>query len=118
MPSVMKYTSTELCDIVVADNLSTDDSVEFMKKNYPGVRLILNEKNDGFAGGYNDALKEVNAEYYVLLNQDIEVTENWVENVLAEMEKDTNIAAAQPKLRSYYQKDHFEYAGACGGYLD
>jgi len=118
MPSVVKYTSAELCEIIVADNCSTDDSVEFMKVNYPGVRIIVNEKNDGFAGGYNDALREVDAEYYVLLNQDIEVTENWVENVMAEMEKDTNIAAAQPKLRSYFQKDHFEYAGACGGYLD
>jgi GT2 family glycosyltransferase len=89
-----------------------------MRKHFPTVRIIQNPKNDGFAGGYNEALAQVDAEYYILLNQDIEVSENWVEKVLVEMEKDKNIAAAQPKLRSYYQKDYFEYAGACGGYLD
>lgn len=118
MPSVIQHTSTELCEIILADNASTDDSVEYMRKHFPTVRIIQNPKNDGFAGGYNEALKHVDAEYFILLNQDIEVTANWVESVMAEMDKDKNIAAAQPKLRSYYQKDHFEYAGACGGYLD
>lgn len=118
MPSVMRYTDTDLCEIVIADNMSTDGSVEWVRQNYPMVTLIQNTRNGGYAGGYNDALKHVDAEYYVLLNQDIEVTEGWVEKVIAEMEKDSNIAAAQPKLRSYYEPTHFEYAGASGGYMD
>lgn len=118
LPSVVQHTSIELCEIIVADNCSTDDSIAFMQANYPSIRLIQNPKNDGFAGGYNDALQLVEAEYYVLLNQDIEVTGNWVENVLTEMEKDKNIAAAQPKLRAFHNREYFEYAGACGGYLD
>ncbi len=118
LPSVVQYTSTELCEIIVADNCSTDDSVAFIKSNYPNIRLIQNTRNGGYAGGYNDALKRVNAKYFVLLNQDIEVTENWVEKVIAVMEADENIAAAQPKLRDYYKRDYFEYAGPAGGYLD
>ncbi len=118
LPSIVQHTSTELCEIIVADNCSTDDSVLFVKQNYPSVRVISNTRNAGYAGGYNDALKQVNAKYYVLLNQDIEVTENWVERVVEEMERDENIAAAQPKLRDYYKRDYFEYAGASGGYLD
>ena len=118
LPSVVKYTSTELCEIVVADNCSSDGSVEFLKKNYPRVTIIQNERNGGYAGGYNDALKSVNAKYYVLLNQDVEVTPNWVEHVITEMEKNDNIVAAQPKLRDFYKRDLFEYAGGSGGYLD
>ena len=118
LPSVVQHTSPELCEIIVADNLSTDDSVQFVQKNYPTVRIIQNTRNGGYAGGYNDALKQVNTEYYVLLNQDIEVTPNWVENVIAEMERDEKIAAAQPKLRDYYRREYFEYAGGSGGYLD
>jgi GT2 family glycosyltransferase len=118
LPSVVQNTSPQLCEIIVADNCSTDDSVQFVKANYPNIRIIQNARNGGYAGGYNDALKQVQAKYYVLLNQDIEVTENWVERVVEEMERDENIAAAQPKLRDYYKRDHFEYAGASGGYLD
>ena len=118
LPSVVQNTSPQLCEIIVADNCSTDDSVQFVKTNYPNIRVIQNTRNGGYAGGYNDALKQVDAKYYVLLNQDIEVTENWVERVVEEMERDENIAAAQPKLRDYYKRDHFEYAGASGGYLD
>ncbi len=118
MPSVVQHTSPALCEIIVADNCSTDDSIDFLRKNYPTVRIIENKRNGGYAGGYNDALKLVEAEYYVLLNQDIEVTENWVEKVIGEMDKDRNIAAAQPKLRAYDRRDEFEYAGAAGGYLD
>lgn len=118
LPSVVQHTSTDLCEIIVADNCSTDHSVEFIKKNFPQVRVIQNSRNAGFAGGYNDALKWVNTEYYVLLNQDIEVSQNWVETVIAEMEKDSNIVAAQPKLRAYHQRNFFEYAGASGGFLD
>lgn len=118
MPSVMQHTSPALCEVIVADNCSTDDSIDFLRKNYPTVRIIENKRNGGYAGGYNDALKLVEAEYYVLLNQDIEVTENWVETVVGEMDKDASIAAAQPKLRAYDRRDEFEYAGAAGGYLD
>lgn len=118
LPSVVQHTSPQLCEIIVADNLSSDDSIDFLKKNYPTIRIIQNARNGGYAGGYNDALKQVQAQYYVLLNQDIEVTENWVERVIEEMDKDQKIAAAQPKLRAYLKKDEFEYAGASGGYLD
>jgi GT2 family glycosyltransferase len=118
LPSVVQHTSTQLCEIIVADNFSTDDTIDFLNKNYPTIRIIKNTRNGGYAGGYNDALKQVQAQYYVLLNQDIEVTENWVEDVIAEMDKDENIAAAQPKLRAYLKKDEFEYAGASGGYVD
>jgi len=118
LPSVIKNTPAELCEIIVADNCSTDGSVEFVHQNYPQIRVIQNTRNGGYAGGYNDALKHVDAEYYVLLNQDIEVSEGWVEKVLVEMEKDPNIAAAQPKLRAYHERTHFEYAGASGGYVD
>lgn len=118
LPSVVQHTNPQLCEIVVADNCSTDDSVEFIQKNYPNIRIVQNPRNGGYAGGYNDALKQISAEYYVLLNQDIEVTDGWVEKVIAEMEKDKTIAAAQPKLLSYQQRNEFEYAGAAGGYLD
>ena len=115
MPSVIAHTSAQLCEIIVADNNSSDDSIAFLKANYPQVRIIQNGRNGGYAGGYNDALKLVTTEYYVLLNQDVEVTPNWVENVIAEMDRDKNIAAAQPKLRDFYRRDYFEYAGASGG---
>jgi GT2 family glycosyltransferase len=118
LPSVVKHTSTELCEIVVADNLSSDGSVEFLRENYPGITIIQNKRNGGYAGGYNDALKSVKAKYYVLLNQDVEVTPNWVEHVITEMEKSDNIVAAQPKLRDFYKRDFFEYAGGSGGYMD
>ncbi|HLP21847.1 MAG TPA: glycosyltransferase family 2 protein [Chitinophagales bacterium] len=118
LPSVVQHTSPQLCEIIVADNQSSDGSIEFLQRHYPNIRIIQNPRNGGYAGGYNDALKHVNAEYYVLLNQDIEVTANWVERVIAEMDKDKNIAAAQPKLRDFYRREYFEYAGASGGYLD
>ncbi len=118
LPSVVQHSSPQLCEVIVADNCSTDDSVAFVQANFPTVRIIQNQRNNGFAGGYNDALKHVKSPYYVLLNQDVEVTPNWVEAVIDEMERDKNIAAAQPKLRAFNQRDYFEYAGASGGYLD
>ena len=118
LPSVVKYTSTELCEIVVADNCSSDGSVAFLQNNYPGITIIQNQRNGGYAGGYNDALRSVKAKYYVLLNQDVEVTANWVELVITEMERGDNVVAAQPKLRDYYKRDFFEYAGGSGGYMD
>jgi GT2 family glycosyltransferase len=104
--------------IIVADNGSTDDSVTFLRTHYPSVGQILNPGNLGFAGGYNQALKEVKAEYYVLLNSDVEVTPGWLEPMVALLEKDSTIGACQPKLLSWAQRDSFEYAGGAGGWLD
>ncbi|UBM61292.1 glycosyltransferase family 2 protein [Candidatus Sulfidibacterium hydrothermale] len=104
--------------VVVADNASTDDSVDFMKKHFPQVRLLINDKNTGFAGGYNWALSQIEATYYVLLNSDIEVTPDWLEPVIRLMDSDEKIAACQPKIRSVFQKEYFEYAGASGGFID
>ena len=118
LPSVVKHTPAELCEIIVADNCSTDESVQFIKQNYPGITVIQNQRNGGYAGGYNDALKLVKAKYYVLLNQDVEVTPNWVEAVVEQMEQSDKIAAAQPKLRAFNDREFFEYAGAAGGYID
>jgi hypothetical protein len=104
--------------IIVADNASTDDSVDFLKANYPQIEIIQNNSNEGFAKGYNTALKQVVADYYVLLNSDVEVTPGFIEPVIDLMERDRAIAACQPKLLSYHDKTMFEYAGACGGWLD
>ena len=104
--------------IVVADNASTDDSVIFLQQHFPSVKLVLNGSNEGFAKGYNTALKKVQADYYVLLNSDVEVTPQWIEPVISLMEKDPLIAACQPKILSYHNRSVFEYAGACGGWLD
>jgi GT2 family glycosyltransferase len=117
LPFVIRY-SKEVAEIVVADNASTDDSIEFIRSNFPEVRLVINSTNGGFSKGYNDALKQIDAEYYVLLNSDIEVTENWIEPVIRLMDSDPLIAACQPKLLSYYEKNKFEYAGAAGGFID
>jgi len=116
LPSVVNYSLG--AEVIIADNDSSDDSVAFLKENYPDLRIIINSENGGYAKGYNDALKEVEAEYYVLLNSDIEVTPNWVMPVIEVMDADKNISAAQPKLLAYYQKDEFEYAGAAGGFID
>lgn len=117
MPSVVASTYPNL-DIVVADNASTDDSVEWLQQHYPTVRVIETGGNHGFANGYNIALSQVEADYYVLLNQDVEVTPGWIEPVIELLENTPNAAAAQPKLRAQLQKDQFEYAGAAGGYMD
>ncbi len=102
----------------VADNASTDDSVQFIESNFPSVKIIRIEKNKGFAEGYNIALNQVQADYCVLLNQDVEVTPGWIEPVIALMEKEKRIAACQPKLLAFHNKELFEYAGAAGGFLD
>jgi len=105
-------------EVVVIDNASTDDSVPYLKANFPSTRLIINDANTGFAGGYNEGLKHIDSEYYILLNSDIEVTDNWIMPVISEMEKDSNIAAAQPKVRAYNKQENFEHAGASGGFID
>ena len=105
-------------EIIVADNASTDDSVNYVTLNFPSVKIIQNKTNDGYAGGYNNALQQISAEYYVLLNSDVEVTENWISPIIDLMDSDKSIAACQPKIKKFDDKDFFEYAGACGGYLD
>jgi GT2 family glycosyltransferase len=116
LPSVVNHSQT--AQIVVADNASTDDSVIFLKKNYPAIRIIQNTTNVGFAKGYNDALSKVDADYFVLLNSDIEVTTGWIKPVIDMMEADHSIAACQPKLLSFQHREKFEYAGAAGGFID
>ena len=118
LPNVIASCDPTLAEVIVADNASTDDSVAFMRERFPEVRLIENGSNGGFTTGYNLALQQVEAQYYVLLNSDIEVTPNWIEPVIEMMDADPNIAACQPKIRSYYHKEQFEYAGACGGFID
>lgn len=117
LPSVLQYSKDEAV-VYVADNASTDDSIALLKEQFPEVRLILLEKNWGFAEGYNKALEQVDAEYYLLLNSDIEVTPGWLSPLLRFMDSHEEVAACQPKLLSIFQRDSFEYAGACGGYLD
>ncbi len=114
----MLANSLGVAEVIVADNASTDSSIEFLQDNFPQVRIITNRTNGGFARGYNEALAEVEADYYILLNSDIEVTPNWIEPVIELMESDSSIAACQPKLRSFYEMEKFEYAGAAGGYID
>jgi GT2 family glycosyltransferase len=117
LPSVIKH-SKESAEIIIADNASSDGSVEYLAANFPEIRIIQNETNGGFAKGYNDALSQVSSEYYVLLNSDIEVTANWIEPVIAMMDADRRIAACQPKLLAYHNRNYFEYAGAAGGFID
>lgn len=104
--------------VIIADNNSTDDSVTYLKENFPTLTVIQNGSNGGFSKGYNDALKQINAKYYCLLNSDIDVTKNWIQPVLEMLDKDSTIAAVQPKIRSFQEPEKFEYAGASGGFLD
>ena len=117
LPAVIEYSKDD-ATVIIADNDSTDDSVEYLEKHYPGIRIIRLEKNRGYAGGYNMALRQIEADYFILLNSDIEVTENWIPPVISLMEEDHTIAACQPKIKSYHEKDKFEYAGAAGGFID
>ena len=116
--SVNKYSSDKDTVIFVADNGSTDGSLEWITANYTGVKIIRLEKNHGFAGGYNMALSQIDARYFVLLNSDIEVTAGWLQPLVSFMDNNPDVASCQPKIRSYYQKDQFEYAGAAGGFID
>ena len=104
--------------VIVADNASTDDSISFLRTNFPQLKLIQNSSNAGYAGGYNEALKQINADYYVLLNNDVEVKANWLQPLVELMESDKTIGACQPKLLDQKNKTLFEYAGASGGYID
>ncbi|MGZ5210170.1 MAG: glycosyltransferase family 2 protein [Kaistella sp.] len=116
LPNVI--THAENASVYVIDNASTDDSVDFLKRNFPEVTIIQNRKNNGFAGGYNEGLKQIDADIFCLLNSDVEVTENWLNPVLNLFENNANIAAIQPKILDYNRKNFFEFAGAAGGYID
>jgi hypothetical protein len=117
LPSVMLYSRDE-ATVYVADNASADGSIELLREHFPEVRLILFDKNWGFAEGYNRALAQVEAEYYLLLNSDVEVTHHWLTPLLEYMDSHPDCAACQPKLLSMACKDNFEYAGASGGFID
>jgi hypothetical protein len=117
LPTVLRYSCDEAV-VYVADNASTDDSLQLLQQEFPECRLIELEKNWGFADGYNKALAQVNAEYFLLLNSDIEVTPHWLTPLIDYMDSHSEVAACQPKLLSTHNRNMFEYAGACGGYLD
>jgi GT2 family glycosyltransferase len=117
LPSVVNSNYPNL-QIIVGDNDSTDGSVSFLNEFFPAVSIIKNEKNFGFAEGYNKVLSQVNADYFILLNSDVEVTPNWILPLIQLMESDATIAIAQPKIKAYYRKTHFEYAGAAGCFID
>lgn len=116
LPSVVEY--SEGARIIVADNGSPDDSLPFLRLHYPDIEVIDLSTNYGFAQGYNEALKQVKADVYVILNSDVEVTQGWMEPVLEAMKADPHLAIAQPKILAWHQKDRFEYAGAAGGWID
>ncbi|MCT4639550.1 MAG: glycosyltransferase family 2 protein [Bacteroidales bacterium] len=118
LPSVVKYSDIPDTKVYVVDNGSTDGSVDFVKRTFTGVELIELDKNYGFTGGYNRALNIIDAEYFVVLNSDVAVTENWLPPIIDKMKSDSTIAVAMPKIKDYKDKDKFEYAGAAGGYID
>ena len=118
LPSVVEHTSLPGCEVVVADNGSTDDSLEVLKTEFPSVKTIVLDRNYGFAEGYNRALAQIESTYTVLLNSDVEVTDGWLAPLLDYMDAQPDIAAVQPKIKSWEHKDYFEHAGAAGGFLN
>ncbi|MFA5046299.1 MAG: glycosyltransferase family 2 protein [Paludibacter sp.] len=118
LPILIKNTSLPEVEIIVADNASTDTSLEVMKNKFPAIKTIVFDKNYGFAEGYNKALAQVSADYYVLLNSDVEVTADWLKPLTEYMNNNDNVAACQPKILSYNRRSHFEHAGAAGGFID
>lgn len=105
-------------DVIVADNCSTDTSLDYLRTEYPDLRLIVFKENHGFTGGYNRAIAQITHEYSVLLNSDIEVTPNWITPIITFMDQHPEVAACQPKIKAFHDKDKFEYAGAAGGFID
>jgi GT2 family glycosyltransferase len=118
LPTLVQHSQLQDVEIVVADNNSSDDSLEFLAGNYPQIKVIRLDENYGFSGGYNRALKQLSSTYFLLLNSDIEVTEGWLEPLIEKMESNDRIAACTPKLKDFNKPTHFEYAGAAGGYID
>ena len=105
-------------NVYIADNASTDNSVEYVNNNFPNVKVLKNFSNEGYAKGYNDSLETLKEEFFVLINSDIEVTDNWIKPIINLMEANSDIAACQPKILSFHDRNKFEYAGACGGFID
>ena len=116
LPLVLEHSAE--AEVIVADNASTDQSVAMMREHFPQVRLVLLDSNYGFAEGYNLALKQVEADYYLLLNSDVEVGEGWLKPIVDFLDTHPDYCACQPKLRAWHRRSHYEYAGASGGYLD
>ncbi|MCR4614150.1 MAG: glycosyltransferase family 2 protein [Bacteroidaceae bacterium] len=119
LPSVICHSQMEGVEIVVADNASQDESLTVMREEFPGIRVVRLDQNYGFAEGYNRALQQVEAEYYLLLNNDVEIRQDdWLQSMLQYMDTHTDVAACQPKIRWLVEPQKFEYSGASGGYLD
>ncbi len=118
LPALVEHTTLPDVQLIVADNASTDTSIPFLQEHYPQIHTITLERNYGFAEGYNRALAQVDAEYYILLNSDVEVTAGWIEPLIAQLDTHPTSAACQPKIHAYHKPTHFEHAGACGGFLD
>ncbi len=118
LPSVVEFSKNDFSEIIVADNGSTDDSLLILNEKFPEVKILDLKENFGFAKGYNEALSQIEADYFVILNSDVEVTEGWLNSPLSLMDANKNIAAVQPKILSYHRKTRFEYAGAAGGFID
>jgi GT2 family glycosyltransferase len=116
LPSVVRFSSE--ATVYVVDNASSDDSIVYVSEFFPSVKIIQNKVNGGYAKGYNDALKNLSEDIFVLLNSDVEVTKNWLPPILSEFEKDASVVAAQPKVLDYKNNEYFEYAGAAGGFID
>jgi len=118
LPSLIACTTYTGAEIIIADNASTDGSLSFLRANYPALRTIVLDQNYGFAGGYNKALEQIDAEYFVLLNSDVEVTPGWLDSLMGYMEVNPSVAACQPKIKAFSSKNKFEHAGAAGGFID
>ena len=118
LPSCVKYTTGDEVDLIVADNGSTDGSVLWIENNYPDLKILRFPKNYGFAEGYNRAIEATRYPYTILLNSDVEVSEGWWKPILKFLETHPDVGAVQPKIKSYQNKENFEYAGAAGGFLD
>ena len=117
LPILVRYSNNN-AQIYMIDNKSTDHSVEYVSSNFPLINIVQNKENYGYAKGYNKGLKKINADVYCLLNNDVEVTENWLEPLIKEFKSNQNTAVAQPKILNYNQKQYFDYAGGAGGYID
>lgn len=116
LPNVIQNSGD--AELYIIDNASTDDSVSYLKLNFPNVKIVQNDRNYGFAGGYNEGLKKIESDIYCLLNSDVEVSENWIPPVMSLFELDENIAAVQPKILDFNKRNYFEFAGAGGGFID
>ncbi|HPM12752.1 MAG TPA: glycosyltransferase family 2 protein [Bacteroidales bacterium] len=118
LPNVVSHSVTDISDVFIIDNASTDSSIQYLNDFFPEIRTIMLDKNYGFAGGYNKGLAQIQADYYVLLNSDVEVTNQWIFPLYNHMQSNKTVAVCMPKIKSFHQKEYFEYAGAAGGFLD